>query len=82
MILRLTAKALIMASLVLFAGTAMAGDCNTDLNGDGATNEADVAIFQGALGKSAGEEGFVAGADLNGDGTVTAADYGIFLSCN
>ena len=79
---RLIAKALITAGLVLFAGTAMAGDCNTDLNGDGATNEADVVIFQGSLGKSAGDAGFVAAADLNGDGTVTAADYGIFLSCN
>jgi len=82
MILRVLAKALIPASLVLFAGAAFAGDCNTDLNGDGTTNEADVAIFQGSLGKSAGDEGFVAAADLNGDGSVTAADYGLFLSCN
>jgi Dockerin type I domain len=92
MMLRLLAKALGSSSLVLFAGaffatalvatTAIAGDCNTDLNGDGATDEADVAIFQGTLGKSAGDEGYVSAADLNGDGTVTAADYAIFLSCN
>lgn len=82
MILRLTAKALMMASVVLFAGTAMAGDCNTDLNGDGVTNEADVELFQSSLGKAEGDEGYVAAADLDGSRSVTAADYGIFLSCN
>lgn len=97
MILGLRAKALGSSSLVLFAGalvatalvasslvanTAHAGECNTDLNGDGTTDDADVAIFQATLGKSAGDEGYAAGADLNGDGTVTAADYAIFLSCN
>lgn len=56
--------------------------CQTDLNGDGVTDEADVAIFQSSLGKGAGDEGYVAAADLDGSGTVTSVDYGIFLSCN
>ena len=58
MILKVLAKALIPASLVLFAGAAFAGDCDTDLKGDGTTDEADVTIFQGTLGKSAAFPGF------------------------
>ena len=51
MILRVLAQALITSSLVLFAGAAFAGDCNTDLNSDGKTNEADVAIVVEAGGE-------------------------------
>ncbi|MBW2500352.1 MAG: hypothetical protein JRF61_23975 [Deltaproteobacteria bacterium] len=74
---------LLALSLMLFASAGFAQDsCATDFNGDGVTDEADVEIFQGTLGKQAGDEGFVAAADLDGDGTVTSADYAIFLSCN
>jgi hypothetical protein len=74
---------LLALSLMLFASAAFAQDsCATDFNGDGVTDESDVEIFQGTLGKQEGDEGFVAAADLDGDGSVTSADYAIFLSCN
>ena len=74
---------LLAASLVLFAGASFAENaCETDFNGDGVTDEADVEIFQSVLGSQESDEGFLAAADLDGDGSVTAADYGIFLSCN
>ena len=74
---------LLTLGIVLFSGASMAqNSCETDLNGDGVTDEADVAIFQSALGKAAGDEGFIAAADLDGDGAVTPSDYSIFLACN
>lgn len=80
---RLMSSGLLVAGLVAFAFAANAeNSCQTDLNGDGLTNEADVEIFQSTLGKTAGDEGYVAAADLDGSGTVTAVDYGIFLGCN
>lgn len=73
----------LFAAALFYGFTAGAeNSCQTDLNGDGVTNEADVAIFQSSLGKGQGDEGYVAGADLDGSGTVTTADYAIFLSCN
>jgi hypothetical protein len=73
----------LFAAALFYGFSASAGNsCQTDLNGDGGTNEADVAIIQSSLGKAAGDEGYVAAADLDGSGSVTAADYGIFLSCN
>lgn len=73
----------LFAAAILFGFTATAeNSCQTDFNGDGVTNEADVAILQSTLGKSQSDEGFVAAADLDGSGTVTTADYGIFLGCN
>ena len=73
----------LFAAALLYGFTAGAeNSCKTDFNGDGVTNEADVAILQSTLGKSQGDKGFVAAADLDGSGSVTTADYGIFLSCN
>lgn len=73
----------LFAAALFYGFTASAeNSCQTDLNGDGVTNEADVAILQSSLGKSQGDEGYVAAADLDGSGSVTTADYGIFLSCN
>jgi hypothetical protein len=80
---KLLSGGLFAAALIFTGFTASAeNSCQTDLNGDGVTNEADVEIFQSTLGKAQGDEGYVAAADLDGSGTVTAADYGIFLSCN
>jgi hypothetical protein len=81
MMFKIFGSSLIAAGIVLFASTAIAG-CETDYNGDGQTNEADVEIFKGALGSSEGDDAYLAGADLNGDGSVTVLDYGILLSCN
>ncbi|MFO0691405.1 MAG: dockerin type I domain-containing protein [Myxococcota bacterium] len=73
----------LFAAALFYGFTASAANsCQTDLNGDGVTNEADVKILQSSLGKSQGDEGYVAAADLDGSGSVTTADYGIFLSCN
>ena len=61
----------LFAAAILFGFTATAeNSCQTDFNGDGVTNEADVAILQSTLGKSQSDEGFVAAADLDGSGTV------------
>lgn len=80
---KLWATGLLSLGLALCAGAAMAeNSCATDFNGDGVTNEADVAILQSTLGKSAGDAGYVAAADLDGDGAVTAQDYSIMLACN
>ena len=74
---------LLAASLILFATAASAqSSCATDFNGDGVTDEADVAILQGLLGAQQGDEGFNPAVDLNGDGLVSVEDYGILLSCN
>jgi hypothetical protein len=74
---------LVAACAVLFAGVAFAGDdCNTDYNGDGTTDAADVAELQGALGTASGDDGFVAQADHDGDGFITVKDYAILLGCN
>jgi hypothetical protein len=68
---------------VFFAGAAVAGNsCDTDYNGDGATDTADVEILQAALGTQNGDDAFVAQADLDGDGFISVKDYGIMLRCN
>lgn len=74
---------LVAAGVVLFASAAFAADdCDTDYNGDGVTDAADIEILQAALGSLEGDEAFVAQADHNGDGEITVLDYGILLSCN
>ncbi|MBN8644438.1 MAG: hypothetical protein J0L61_04255 [Planctomycetes bacterium] len=50
--------------------------CVGDLNGDNATNTADLALFLGAFGTSVTPG---TGADLNGDGNVNTADLALFL---
>jgi hypothetical protein len=77
----------ISLGVILFLGfgtNAQAADCSreTDLNGDGSVDALDVAILQSSLGKSEGDEGYLAIADLDGTGTVTTADYGLLLSCS
>lgn len=74
---------LFAAALVLVAAGANAeASCQqVDFNGDGVVDEADVEIFKTSLGKSAGQEGYIAAADLDGSGSVTTADYGLLLRC-
>ncbi len=48
--------------------------CPTDLNGDGTTNAADLALMLGAWGPNPGNI-----ADLNADGLVNAADLALLL---
>jgi len=68
---------------MFLAGPSLAQDsCETDFNGDGATDASDVEILQAALGSFEGDDNFVAAVDLDGDGAVNVADYGIMLSCN
>lgn len=74
----------LFAAFVGFAAaSASAGaSCQqADFNRDGIVDEADVEIFKTSLGKSAGDEGYVAAADLDGSGSVTVADYGLLLRC-
>lgn len=75
---------LTMTSLLVFATAAQAQQqsCETDFNGDGVTDEADVEILRSVLGAQASDEGYLARVDLNGDGAITIADYGILLGCN
>ena len=76
-------RGLVVVGVMLLAGTAFAqGACETDYNGDGVTDLADVEIFRNALGTQDGDEGFFTAADLDGDGAVTSSDYAIFLACN
>ena len=71
------------ACAVLFAGVAVAGDdCNTDYNGDGATDHVDVEMLEGALGTASGDDDFLAQADHDGDGFITVADFAVLLRCN
>jgi len=80
--IKVLGNVLLTVSVVLFAGSAVAQSCgNTDFNGDGVTDSADVEIFQSALGSQEGDDNFIAAADLDGHGAVTAADYGIMMSC-
>lgn len=74
---------LLMAGVVLIAGLASAQECaNTDFNGDGATDAADLEIFRSALGSAEGDDRYFAAADLDGDGGITPADYSLILACN
>lgn len=75
---------LIAAGLTLVAGAAYAQDAcvDTDLNGDGVTDAADVEILKAAMGSTEGDANFDAGADFDGDGSVNTIDFGILLSCN
>jgi hypothetical protein len=50
--------------------------CPTDLNGDGATNTADLVLFLGAFGQTVVPFSIT---DLNGDGAVNTADLVLFL---
>jgi len=80
--IRTLGTVLCAAGLLLAAGSAQAQEaCDTDYNGDGMTNSADVEVFQAALGSQAGEEGYLAQADHDGDGQVTTLDYGVLLDC-
>lgn len=83
--LKVWGSGLVAVGALFIAGTAFAQDAcpaSTDINGDGATDAADVEIIQDALGTSAGDAGFVAAADLNGDGQVSTVDYAVLLDCN
>jgi len=74
---------LIAAGVVFFASAVFAqSNCATDYNGDGVTDDADVEIFNSALGARSGDDNFIAQADLDEDGEVTLLDYSILLSCN
>lgn len=84
---KLLSGSISLGVLLLFVGlsaTAQSAEnsCDTDFNGDGLIDELDVAILQSSLGKSEGDEGYLAIADLDGTGTVTVADYGLMLSCS
>ena len=71
------------ACLFLLSGTAIAqGVCETDYNGDGVSDAADVEIFRSALGSAVGDDEYFSAADLDGDGAVTSADYAILLACS
>lgn len=72
------------ALLVLAVGSVQAegeGACDTDYNGDGVTNSADLKVFQAALGSQAVDESYLDQADHDGDGQITTLDYGILLDC-
>lgn len=51
--------------------------CRADLNGDGATNTADLTMFLGRFGQTASPAG--SGADFNADGVVNTPDLTAFL---
>jgi hypothetical protein len=56
------------------------GPCAADLNGDGATNIADLAALLSSYGLTSGETGFLEAADYDGNGAVTIADLAFLLS--
>lgn len=80
--LKIFGSSLIAAGIVLFSGAAFADTCDTDYNGDGQTDAADVEILRAALGSNEGDDDYLAQADHNEDGEVSILDYGILLSCN
>ena len=52
----------------------------SDLDDDLDVDDADLTLFRGALGSSAGAPAFVDRADLDRDGAVTLADYQTWLA--
>jgi ELWxxDGT repeat protein len=50
-----------------------------DSNGDRSVDDTDLALFQAALGTSAGDPGYLAYFDYNGDGVIDALDQAAFL---
>ena len=76
---------LVAASALIFANASFAqGACpgSTDINGDGATDNADVQIIIDAQGTQTDDLDFVASADLNGDGAITTIDFAVIMACN
>ena len=53
--------------------------CNTDFDGDGDTDDADLSLFQAAMGASHGDANFNAACDCNRDGVVGAPDLACVL---
>ncbi|MFL6706635.1 MAG: M12 family metallo-peptidase [Massilia sp.] len=49
----------------------------TDVNGDGATNCADLALVKAAMGKRSGQAGYSANADVNHDGVINVQDVNL-----
>ena len=49
--------------------------CDGDYNNDGATDEADRAIIQAAVGSQQGDASYVAAADHTASGSVGGADF-------
>ena len=73
---------LLMGSLVLFAsGSASAGSCETDFNGDGVTNEADFEILKSHMGGNDDYDDFSPAVDLNDDGEIDLADLNVYIGC-
>jgi hypothetical protein len=73
---------LLTGSLVCFAsGSALAECSDTDFNGDGATNEADLEILKSLIGANEDLEGFSPVVDLNDDGQIDLADFNLFIGC-
>jgi hypothetical protein len=52
--------------------------CDGDLNGNGAVNAADLALFRLAFGSNAASANWNPHADFNGSGSVNAADLALF----
>jgi len=75
---------LLVGSLVLLASGSASADisCDTDFNGDGATNETDLEILKNYVGATEDDEGYSPVVDLNDDGRVDIADVNAFLNCN
>ncbi len=49
----------------------------TDVNGDGATNCADLALVKAGMGKRTGQAGYSANADVNHDGVINVIDVNL-----
>jgi len=55
-------------------------ECEADINGDGSTDQVDLAFLLAWWGKCEGEPGYDPAGDLNGDGCINHADLGILLA--
>ena len=71
----------IALTLVAMSASAETSCQDVDFNENGVVDDTDVEIFKILLGKTEGEEGYVAAADLDGSGSITPMDFRILLSC-
>ena len=63
------------------SGVSAGVPCDTDFNGDGMIDEADLEILKTHIGSTDEDEDYAPAVDLDGDGVVGLMDFNLFLTC-
>lgn len=77
----MAAAIVIMIAIIPLASIADSSCEQVDFDENGEIDDVDVLVFKTLIGKSTGDDGFLAEADLDGSGVITPLDFRILLSC-